>query len=262
MGSHRIRMYLERGDDAVVGLYYDVADWKPILLGGSWKDLGLTLQTWPELGAPDTEHRLPKFVLQGDPKRLSGEWVPVDKANLRVELQSTTERSCKGEGPWRTFNATGWPFTFSSPASWRVVPHQDAREGSSTRWLELMCPDPKSMAYGEKIEIAREWPGPDGMVSDFIRGSHGEWLYGPACDQPARKIGEGCYQPNLTTRQGMQLFAADQGEWRTYCINGAYRGAAEGHRYLLEMRNEWFQISGVSPVEDLVPRLVVSLKPR
>ena len=31
MGPKQIRMYLERGDDAVVGLYYDVADWKPIL---------------------------------------------------------------------------------------------------------------------------------------------------------------------------------------------------------------------------------------
>jgi hypothetical protein len=34
IGPKHVRMYVERGGQEVVGLYYDVADWKPILLGG------------------------------------------------------------------------------------------------------------------------------------------------------------------------------------------------------------------------------------
>jgi hypothetical protein len=37
MGSKHIRMYLRRGGDALVGIFYDTAAWRPVLLGGQWR---------------------------------------------------------------------------------------------------------------------------------------------------------------------------------------------------------------------------------
>jgi hypothetical protein len=36
LGSHHVRLYTGHGGGATVGLYYDLADWKPVLLGGTW----------------------------------------------------------------------------------------------------------------------------------------------------------------------------------------------------------------------------------
>ena len=36
IGKKHVRMYLERGGDGVVGVFYDTMNWVPLILGGKW----------------------------------------------------------------------------------------------------------------------------------------------------------------------------------------------------------------------------------
>lgn len=217
-------MYLERGDDQVIGLYYELDNWKPILLGGSWHDDGsVELQEPADRGTVDLELQFKDGGLIGEGDR-------------KAQLHRSPQPSCAIGGPSKTFSHPSLPFTFDYPATWRVMQVEDG--------FEVTCPDPASMAYGEKVSITH------GLPVDFRPGANNKWVYGSGIEA------------TMTTRGLLRIFSADHFEGRSYCIDGGYRGAAEGHRYAVKVGRAWFEISGMGSMAEETERVARSLQMR
>lgn len=260
IGPKHVRMYMERGGQEVVGLYYDVADWKPILLGGKWTDEGNVQVT--------TSLANPSVVVIGMLKgriSFSGEFVGTltasggnDGGQQSVAMRPAPQPSCSGSGPWQKFSNQKSPISFSYPASWHVeMVDADMPTSAGDKRFVLMCPDPMSLAYGWDVGFSPEPIEEDGSVLDFIRLDGGPWAYG--CDSETRDL---CRKPIVTHRAGITIYRADEIEFRTYCVGDGYVGQGEGHRFLLSFDDKWIQFFGMGPPSDIIERILSTIQIR
>lgn len=181
IGAGRVRVYVRRSDQEVVGLYYDLSDWKPILLGGQWtKEGNVRMTTSPVM--PDSR---PVGTLRGvlsSTGDFIGSVVSNDgtlSAQKSVAMKQVPQPSCSGAGSWQTFSNLKWPITFSYPASWHVeIAEADVATSSSNEKLVLACADPMTLGYNMTIEFLPEEMRDDNRVADFIRFMGGTWMYG------------------------------------------------------------------------------------
>lgn len=260
MGPKHVRMYMERGGQEVVGLYYDVADWKPVLLGGKWTDEG-NVQVTTSLAEPSV---VAIGTLQGRISS-SGELTGTlttsggsDGRQQSVAMKRVPQPSCSGGGVWHRFSNPEIPITFSYPTSWHVEIVNDDMPGSEgDERVELTCPDPMSLAYGWNVGFSPEPIEEDGRVLDFIQFDGGPWVYG--CDSDTREL---CRKPVVTHRAGITTYRADEIEVRTYCVDGGYVGQGEGHRFLLSFDDNWMQFSGSGLLSDAMERIVSTIQIR
>jgi len=256
IGPKHVRMYMERGGQDVVGLYYDVADWKPILLGGKWTDDGniqvtTSLPALTAIGALDG--------------RLSpaGDFVGVlttrdgnDREQQSVALRRVPQPSCSGSGAWQRFSNPKVPIAFSYPTSWHVeINEPDIPNSTNYESVMLMCPDPMTLAYDMSVGFRPEEKSKDNTVSDFIRFNGGPWLYG--CDSDSR---DSCQTPIVTHRGGITFYRADEIEFRTYCVEGGYVGQGEGHRFLLYFDDNWIQLYGSGAPSHMMERILSTIQ--
>lgn len=115
-------MYMERGGPEVVGLYYDTADWKPIILGGKWSEDN-NFEVTTRLPEPDAVaigalngRIISSGTLVGTLIMRAGN----DGGQEPVAMKRMLQPSCNGSGVWQKFNNPNVPITFSYPASWHV----------------------------------------------------------------------------------------------------------------------------------------------
>lgn len=260
MGPKHVRMYMERGGPEAVGLYYDIANWKPILLGGKWTDDG-NVQVATSLPDPDsvTIGTLNAGITS------SGDLVGTltmrgrnDGGQQRVAMKRVPQPSCGGNGVWHNFSNPKVPITFSYPASWHVeIGEPDIPNSATYKAVVLTCPDPMSLAYGMTVGFTPEEMSNDNSVSDFIRFNGAPWVYG--CDSESRDI---CKKPIVTYRASITIYLADEIEFRTYCVEGGYVGQGEGHRFLLSFDDKWIQFYGSGSPSDTMERILSTIQIR
>jgi hypothetical protein len=252
IGHSRVRVYLERGGAAVVGIYYYTRQGKPLVLEGAWGadgDVRLresTVREGDETGA--IEGRL-------SPAGLTGVWTSPDGARrLPVKLRSVPTPPCDGRGPWRRFEAPDWPVTFSYPASWLLRVDGDQ--------LLVSCPDPAAMLSEPAGVTVRRGAG----VESFDQGSFarcaGKW-YVAAIDRCACDSLESCVLAAEKPRDGM-VVVDTQTQWRGQCRLGGYTGLvdAKGALYLIDGGRRWATLAGAAGVEEVLARIGKSVRPR
>src|SRR5581483_1415477 len=260
IGPKLVRMYMRGGGSEVVGLYYDVADWKPILLGGKWTDKGNVQVT---ISLPD-----PNIVAIGTLNgrigpsgELVGTWTTSsenDGGQQSVAMRQVPQPSCSGSGAWQKFSNPRVPITFSYPASWHVkIAEPDIPNSEGDKGIVLTCPDPMSLAYSWEIDFSPEEMRGDGNVDDFIQFDEGPWVYG--CDSDSRDL---CRKPVVTRRAGITTYRADEIEFRTYCLDTGYVGQGEGHRFLLSFDDKWMQFYGSGPPSEIMDRILATVEIR
>jgi hypothetical protein len=243
-GTQDIRMYLERGGKAAIGVFYNTTDWDPVMLGGRWTESDSIELSEENEGGPGNG------LLKG--QLTSGGFTGIWETSLRnqglpVLLKSTSRPDCTGKGPWVLFSDTRWPITFSYPASWHLKTSDDS--------VILTCPDPSLMAYeGFGITVAKGiQPNPEGM--GFIQCG-GKWRYGDDCDCDSPD----CGAASIRHREGMAILGGDgdRREYRIYCRYGGYTGAGDDAQVVLLISNEWVQFEGGGPSVALVERILTT----
>jgi hypothetical protein len=249
IGKKHVRMYLERGGAGVVGVFYDVADWVPLILGGRWTSGELESIEMTALSARDAT----AAVLRGHftERGLDGVWLVGGEENgTAFQLKTASEAKCDGSGGWKTFQDGHWPVTFSYPASW----HVDASDNRVT----LTCPDPSVMAYdGYEISVMQ---GEDAntATTDLVQCGD-KWIYGSNCKcEDATR----CKDAPAVDRGGMTILQGGQMEWRTVCRGGGYVGAGKGDRQVVTFGDTWIVVEGQGPAAELVDKVVGTVKKR
>ncbi len=258
IGARTVKMYLRRGGSGVVGLFYEPkGDWKPVLLGGTWKASGIDLSAGADTQAFDPETPAPIGRLHGQFTNnvFIGQWTPVgsDRAEpARLVVVPKTE--CDGKVAWKQFDRPNWPFSFSYPASWRL---EDAHT-SSGDYISLICPDPETMAYDTDLTI-REEAGKPTRESGVVRCGK-EWRYDAECGDD---IKESAFSHIPTERawHGMKILDISDKEWRLYCRNGGYIALIEGIDRVYLLQDGWMRISGELNAPDIVGRIEKSIHP-
>lgn len=260
MGPKHVRMYIERGGQEVVGLYYDVVDWKPILLGGKWMDDG-NVQVTTSL--PDSD----AVVIGTLNGRITSSGGLVGTLTIRggndagqhlIAMKRVPQPSCNGSEAWQKFSNPKVPITFSYPASWHVeFVKADMPSSAGDERFVLTCSDPRSLAYSSNVDFSPEEMDGDENISDFIRFDEGPWVYG--CDSETRDF---CRKPIITHKAGITIYRADEIEFRTYCVEGGYVGQGEGHRFLLSFDDKWIQFYGSGPPSDIMDRILATVEIR
>ena len=247
IGGKHARMYLNRGGDGVVGVFYYTSDWLPILLGGLWKDGGRIFAT----DVPRTHDALPVVDTATAPLKgrlVDGKFVgsltSAGGGQQPVHLIAMSQPRCE-TGPWRQFEDPGWPVGFSYPPCWHVQATGDE--------IDLTSPDPMRMAYlGPDITVSKGGMADIKKTGLVMCGQ--EWKYGYSCDSESD---ESCTRPAKSPQQGgITVIDISQHEWRTYCIDGGYQGQAEGVDRVLLLGNTWVEVSGEN--SDVVTRIVDS----
>jgi len=231
-GHNPIRMYIARGGPAVVGLFYQTADWTPRLLGGQWKgitniELSVTAEQGQSLG------HITATLKDG---RFTGAWMQPSKSPTPINLNRAPRPACAEIGPVRTFSNAAWPVTFSYPAAWRI------RIGET---VTLTCPDPAAIAYGlDEIQISKL---PD-LRQDSILQCGNNWEYGDSCQECQNTPpGLTCDPFKVSTHHGLTILNAGHREFRTYCLGGSYAGQASGASRYVRINGLWINIAGPNP---------------
>ena len=248
IGQKQVRIYLERGGEAVVGVLYDAADWVPLLLGGHWTDGGIVELTGR------TEHDTLAGQLRGQlaADGLAGSWTPQGAIQKEpVRLKTVPPMKCdEYQGNWLPFSDPRWPVTFSYPASWRLQADGDA--------VTLTCPDPSVMAYSDfNIRVTHGSSVKEGEGA-FTRCA-GQWKYGRQCD--CDNLGA-CRDAEISRQNGIAVLAGDEMEWRIYCRNGGYIAQGFGYDRLLLMGSRWVEMSGQGPPSELIAEILKTVRRR
>jgi hypothetical protein len=251
VGERWVRIYLERGGEAVVGILYDTDTWLPVTLGGRWKKGGIVELTARINGAPFGQ--LNGQVTSGG---FAGSWEP--QGNIAIKggsalLKTVSQPNCaQFAGALRQFNDPQWPVTFSYPDSWRLDAQVDA--------LTLTCPDPSAMAYSDfDIRVTQGSLAREGAhTGGFVRCGE-TWRYGPSCDcdnLAACKVAEISYHDDIA------IVAGDEQEWRVYCRNGGYVAQGFGYDRVLVIDNRWVDLTGQGPPSELIKEIVKTVRRR
>lgn len=252
VGSKRVRMYLEAGGEAAIGVLYRTDDWNPLMLGGQRgknDNFQLTDKTEGSLGTGSLKGQLTVYGL-------TGTWIALKTGNKSaIRLKFTPEPRCElGSGPWREFDDPRWPITFSYPALWHIEVHESG--------ISITCPDPSLMAYdGFDISFTQgKWTVVEDREINFTRCGN-KW-YGPTCEC-SDLTGLFCEDAALVKEQsGMRIIFGTRQEWRGYCRGGGYVGSADGQRRVFLMDDKWIEIVGQGPPHMLIDRIVGTVKRR
>ncbi len=250
LGKKHVRLYLNRGGEGVVGVFYDTESWVPVFVGGKWTTgqpgaIELTARTQRDFEIGEVNAQL-------NEGELVGAWTAKgDQTVLSFRLKEAAQPKCDGKEPWKNFHDAHWPITFSYPASW----HVSATDGSIT----FTCPDASLMAYDE-YEI-RVWQGPEAnnATSDVVQCGE-KWIYGYGC-KCGRDIGD-CKAAVAAEQEGMTVLTADDRAWRVYCRDGGYVGLGAGSRRILTFGGAWIVVEAEGAPAELVGRMVATAKKR
>ena len=253
IGSKTVKMYINRGGSGVVGLFYEPSgDWKLVLLGGMWKASGIDLSAGTDRAAFDPETLAPIGRLQGQltGNVFLGQWVPKGGEQAEpVRLSIVPKTGCEGKGAWERFDSPKWPFSFSYPASWKLV---EEKEGRDT-YIRLICPNPEEMAYNDDV-IVSEGLGDPQAGTDLVRCGT-SWRYRAECGDDI-KDSASSHIPVQSVRHGMKMFDISNHEWRSECRDGGYAGQTDGTDLVVLRQNGWISITKVGGDADIVDRIV------
>lgn len=244
-----MRMYLDRGGVGVVGLFYwAVGDWKPVFLGGVWRGEHY------ELAAETLEEELPKPKPAGhlEGRMVSGDFVGSwtaegAKQSEPLRLREVQKPGCEGRGAWKEFKDPAWSFSFSYPAEWHLKREEDS--------VELTCPDPEAMTEGRTIRILQGIGESRNLIG--LERCGGVWKKDCECDENNHVF---YCVPQATRLNGMTMLNLDGQEWRVYCRDGGYVGQGEGTMRVLFAGERWVELIGLLPSEELMERLLKSVK--
>jgi hypothetical protein len=245
LGQKRMRMYLERGGAGVVGVYYDTADWVPMILGGRWtgeSEIAVSALSMRDAVAGTFKGHLTA-------RGFEGMWTPGGEENgIAFQLKSMAQPKCDGSGAWKSFQDGHWPVSFSYPASWHVSASGDS--------VTLTCPDPSLMAYeGYEITVM-QGADANNATTDFVQCGE-KWIYGSECKcENATR----CKAAPAEERGGLTILKADEMEWKNYCRGGGYVGLGAGERRVITFGDSWVAVEGQGPVAELVVRVVGTMK--
>jgi hypothetical protein len=256
IGSKTVKMYLDRGGSGVVGLFYEPNDdWKPVLLGGMWKPTGIDLSAGTDSAAFDPEAPTLIGRLQGQLKDngFLGVWMHGGgEQSEPVRLSVVPKTGCEGKGAWKRFVNPELPFSFSYPASWKLL---QEKEGGDN-YIRLICPDPEKMAYNADIIISEGLGDPQAGTALVRCGK--EWRYNADCDDDIKQSAFN-HIPVQSVRHGMNILDISDREWRNYCRNGHYVAQTDGTDLVVLLHNGWINIQKVGEDPDIVGRIVDSL---
>lgn len=251
VGQNQVRMYLERGGEVVVGVLYDMQNWRPLILGGRWKEGGIVELTARIEDAPFGQ--LNGRIIGGG---FAGSWKAQGNVAIEsgpVRLKAMPRPNCgQLAGTLRQFSDPQWPVTFSYPGSWRLEAQADR--------LDLTCPDPSAMAYSDfNINVTQGSLANEGnQAGNFVRCG-GTWRYGRSCncDNPGA-----CEVAEVKDRDGITILAGDEQEWRVYCRSGGYVGEGYGSDRLLLINNRWVDWIGQGSPSKLIEEILATVRRR
>jgi len=247
IGKRRVRMYLERGGGVVVGVFYDVADWVPLILRGRWADgdaieLAASTRDDDPIGKLKGRHSATGFV---------GTWMPEDGSPAQaVRLRPSSQDQCDGKGPWRRFSDPRWPITFSYPVSWRLETTDES--------ISLTCPDPSLMVYLQYgLGVGQAAKAADNAGEYFVQC--GKKWYADWCDCDDTSA---CREAQVDYREHMTILRDEQQLWRAHCAGGGYVGLTDGDSVSILLGQRWVTISGPVPPGELIQRILSTVKQR
>lgn len=249
LGKNHVRMYLDRGGDGVVGVYYDTADWVPVFLGGKWISGEPVLVELTALSGRDRTVGILKAKITAN--GLEGSWTGARAESEEFQLKTETQPKCDGAEKWKNFSDGHWPITFSYPGTWHASVNGDS--------ITLTCPDASLMAYdGWEISV-RQGGDAENETTDFVQ-CQDKWVYGYGC-----KCGvslDDCKSAVMSEHAGMTELRADQMDWKMYCRDGGYVGSGLGDRRVFTFGDTWIVVEGEGKPAELVGRLVATVKKR
>lgn len=243
-------MYLNRGGEVVVGVFYYTENWVPFILGGSWVEGGaIKVGAKPDQDGAEVGQLAGRLTTKG----LVGTWKQVgDNIAVPVHLKTVPQPSCDGKGPWKRFNDPRWPITFSYPASWRVTTDPDG--------TTISCPDPSLMAYdGFALQLS-QGKRTDLELTGFV-DCGGQWRQGSDCDCD-RHDQVLCQVATVDQRNGMTILGGEAGEWRVYCRGGGYVALGEGDERLILIDDKWVRFYEEGLDSQIVERIARTIKGR
>lgn len=249
LGKKHLRMYLDRGGDGVVGVYYDTTDWVPVFLGGKWISGEPASVEMTALSGRDRTVGTLKAKLTAN--GLAGSWRGSGAEGEEFQLRTETQPKCDGSEKWKNFSDGHWPITFSYPSSWHASVNGDS--------ITLTCPDASLMAYdGWEINV-RQGGDAENDTTDFVQ-CQDKWIYGYDCKCGVDR--NGCKTAVASDRGGMTELKANQMEWRVYCRDGGDVGSGWGDRRVLTFGDTWIVVEAEGQPAELVERLVETVKKR
>jgi hypothetical protein len=264
IGSKTVKMYLDRGGSGVVGLFYEPdGDWKPVLLGGEWRPNGIDLTAGTDSSVFDsvTPALPPLGHLQGQlaDRVFVGQWTATGENHPEpVHLSVVPKAGCAGSGEWTRFDSRKWPFSFSYPASWKLVEETEGRES----YIRLVCLDPEEMAYDADVWVSEGLGDPSASKETRLVRCGSSWRYNVDCNEDIR---DSVFNltPTESMRHGMRILDISDGhEWRTYCRNGGYVGQGDGKDLVVLLKNGWIEVKGEHQPSDIVDRIVDTIRPQ
>jgi len=259
IGSKAVKMYLDRGGSGVVGLFYDTkSDWTPVFLGGTWKPEGLDLSASVNSSAFDREASTPLGRLQGQlvGKVLLGHWTPAGSEHVEpIHLSVVPKTGCAVKGEWTRFESPKWPFSFSYPASWKLV---EEKQGNDEH-IRFICPDPEEMAYDADVTLS-EGLGAPAPKTGLVRCAEG-WRYDAECGDDIEHSASS-HIPVQTGRPGLRILDLSDREWRLSCRGGDYVGQTDGTDVVVLLQKGWVSITAERSDRDTIERIANSICPR
>jgi hypothetical protein len=256
IGMRHVRMYLDRGGSAVVGLFFYLSgDWTPTSLGGDWNNGNIEMSDATD-GHPATGQL--KAALADN--RLNGTWTALNTTQPEpVRLSVTPEPRCNGHENWKRFDNPAWPVSFSYPESWHIE--------QSGRSATLTCPNPASVAYQDQVSIYAGTGDPDGPpdTPTQLLKCGDTWRYGESfcdCNKPESLS---CSTAKTTRKYSATILDVSDREWRIYCRDGGYVAQGEGQDRIVILQGTWIEIVGQGKSSEIVDRLIETVaanKPR
>jgi len=249
IGGKAARMFLSRGGNAVIGVFYFTANWNPVMLGGSWSG-NTSILMRDETGDCAVDESFGEGLLRGtvNAEGFEGTWRPDHQSkSAKVRMRKLVGDRCSARGPMREFSDPHWPVTFSYPADWHLQVAADT--------ITLTCPDPSLMAYEDmQITITRgKGSNPEGFS---LCG--GKWWSGSDCSCEETK---NCVAAAVTTLNEMTLISTFDPR-RLYCKSAGYVGMGEGSDGAVLLDDGWIEFEGSWPPAAAVEPIMRTIRKR
>ena len=253
IGKRNVRMFLDRGGSAVVGLFFYLSgDWTPTSLGGDWNNGNIEMSD-----ATETHSATGKLKASLADNRLTGTWTAANSTQPEpVRLVANPEPRCDGQEKWKRFDNPKWPVSFSYPESWHIE-----QSGISAT---LTCPNPANIAYQDQVTIYAGTGDPDGPPDEptSLLKCGDTWRYGESscdCRGPDSLV---CGTAKITRKQSTTILDVGEREWRIYCRDGGYVAQGEGQDRIVLLHGNWVEIIGQAKSSDIVDRLISTVTAR
>lgn len=213
IGGEKARMYLNRGGDGVVGVFYFLRDWKPIFLGGEWRSNSeITVNEYTD-GLPNLDATGARLQGRFSGEQLVGAWTSREGATQPVQLTVGLPPTCDLKEPWQRFDDRRWPITFKYPACLHLE--------VTDKEITVTHPDPIGMIYaGQETWISKS------KRRERLQKCGDTWRYGPGCTCTDDTFS--CPEASVRRVHGFTVADLHHLEWRIYCRVGGYQGQGEG----------------------------------